>query len=505
MTDKKSIDDIEKELKEYYRDIQNMKVPNNLEEVFLTNIKVRKPKKKYRGLLIASIILAFFGTTVTFYPAIADTVLDLLKFKDSVSNDIGMKKVFELELGKEVYIQNSNKDMIITLQRAYRDKHRIIIFATVKFNNDDKTNQKILAFEGTLTDEKGESVYADCIRKTDDNYDKNTNSALLEFQFTEIESLGQRLTLAIEEDSSLADDLADSLFGDENEANVLEVQDDLDTKDDLQKVKIPDENIQNADNSSKEDVITYNLSSLDSNTNTLAIDINKEVDIGGVKLSFKKLEATSSDMRLYYEYDSKHVSPDTQEYEAMDFMIDDLIINGKRYSMLEEAAEENQVQIIKSGGIIKYRRVGFYAFNPLKRVDELNNIQDITVKLSNINKEIPVNIFIPLEKNAKACYVDKDGKKYNILVKSFEIKNDNLVIQYEFDGISIGDLSVLDGNNVHEIIRNTSRTTVEHAKNHIIDKRQMFFQKPSKLTDIKLKIGLMEVMIHESLDVKLKW
>lgn len=510
MTDKKSIDSIEKELKEYYRDIQNIKAPDKLEEVLLTNIRGIKPRKKYRGLLVASIIIAFFGTTVAFYPAIADTVVDLLKFKKSVSNsnDIGLKKVFESELGKGIYIQNSNKDMLITLQRAYRDKHRIIVLATVKFNNTDKINQKILAFDGTITDENGESLYSSYIMKTDDNYDKNTNSTLLEFQFTDIENLGQRVTLTIEEHSSLADDLDHWLSEDENgnEANAPKVQEGLDTRDELQKVEIPDENIKNADNSSKEDVVTCDLSSLDSNTNILAIDINKEVDMGGFKVSFKKLEVKPSDMRLYYGYDSRYVFPDTQEYQAMTFWIPDLIVNGKEYSILDGESgesEEKLLQKIKSGEIIK-RTVGYYIFNPPEGLNELNNIQDITVKIRDINKEIPVNLSIPLEKNAKACYVDEDGKKYNILVKSFEIEDDNLVIQYEFNGVSIGNLSILDGNNVYEIIRNTSSTTVEHAQNHIVDERQMFFPKPSRLTELKLKIESMEVMIHEDIDVKLK-
>lgn len=489
MSDKKSIDHIENELKEYYGYIQNVEVPKDLEEKLLSNIQGIKPKKKkrkYKGLLAASIILACLITTLTFYPAIADTVLDLLRFKDSVpKHDDGVKKVFEGELGEEVYIQSSNPNKTIVLQRVYRDKNRIIFLATAHSNKNEKIDGKF--FEGVLVDENGKSVSA--FYKTREP-DEGTDSALLRFQFDkDIEKLGQHLTLTIQES-----DIFERMENKEQNNNST-VEKEVDS-----------------DNS---DVHTFSLDSLKANKGPVAtIDINKEVNISDIKVNFKKIEATPSEMRIYYEFDTKKIyTSKSTGFEDLRFSIKKLIIDGKEYSKLygkgegillcEDNTEWEQGSTKEA---VKTRNIDFYAFNTIENLDDIKKIQDIKLEIEHIYKRIPMYQTIPLEKSDEAYYTGTDGKKYKISIDSFEIKDDNLVVECKLDErMNISFSGVSQGDNVYINLRQTRLSKPSDdtdIKNHIVSYR-LVFEKPPKLTDLKLIIENAEVMLQD-VNVELK-
>jgi len=99
--------------------------------------------------------------------------------------------------------------------------------------------------------------------------------------------------------------------------------------------------------SDSKDICNFDLSLLDGDTDSVAVDMNKEVDIAGVKVNFKRIEATPSETRIYYEYDLEYYEDkvlDTEEPAFMDFDIDDLIINGQKYSALYGRGGDEEVE-----------------------------------------------------------------------------------------------------------------------------------------------------------------
>lgn len=256
--------------------------------------------------------------------------------------------------------------------------------------------------------------------------------------------------------------------------------------------------------SDSKDIYKFDLNSLDSDTDAVTIDMNKEIDMAGIKVNFKKLVAVPSEMRLYYEYDQTNFYRNIlggQEVESMRFSVGDLIIDGNKYSGLYGKQRAKKVES-EDNSKTKFVVKGFKAFNPAESLDDLNNIQDINLKIKRIIKETSADISIPLKKDAKDCYTDGNGKKHNISIESIEIKDNNLIVQYKPEKMYLGSVGISDGDNVYLNIRDKRISELDIGND--IPTYEQTFPKPSKLTDLKLIIASVEVRLQENLDVELK-
>lgn len=253
-----------------------------------------------------------------------------------------------------------------------------------------------------------------------------------------------------------------------------------------------------------ENIYKFELNYLDLDKNAVTIDINKEIDMAGIKVNFKKLVAVPSEMRLYYEYDETNFYKNVfggQEVESMRFSFGDLIIDGNKYSGLYGKEKSEKVKS-EDNSKAKYIVKGFHAFNPTESLDNLSNIQNINLKIEGIDKEVSADISIYLKKDAKACYTDENGKKHNISIESIEIKDDNLIVQYKPEKMYLGSVGILDGDNVYLDMGDKRISELDIGND--IPTYELTFPKPSKLADLKLIISSVEVALQEDLDVKLK-